>query len=135
MKNIKILQDSLNHLSGRELQMAERFYQLFLEEFPDSAKLFSQTNMPDQYQRLADAIAQIVRSMDNQESVTLYLKELGRRHVDYGALDVHYESAGSCLLTSLEENLQGFWNDNVKSAWIEAWTFIKNNMISGSKSL
>ncbi|KAL3914454.1 MAG: hypothetical protein SGILL_006096 [Bacillariaceae sp.] len=65
--------------------------------------------------------------------VTIALKDLGARHVEYGVLPPHYDVVGEALLYTLETALGDAWTEPVKQGWIGVYTFVSTTMIEGAK--
>ena len=60
-----------------------------------------------------------VEGLNNLAALVPVLENLGKRHVAYGVLPVHYEVVGQALLNTLEIGLSpsGNWTPQVKEAW------------------
>jgi len=49
--------------------------------------------------------------------LSLAIQDLGRRHVEYGVKDHHYETVGATLLWTLKESLGAEFTPQAKEAW------------------
>ncbi len=97
------------------------FYNRLFEVDPSTRPLFSHTNMAEQGKKLMQMIQVAVANLDNLEKVQTAVEHLGRRHVDYGVKDEHYDSVGAALLWTLEQGLGEQFTPEVKEAWAETY--------------
>src|SRR5262245_27762447 len=74
------------------------FYDRLFEIDPSTKPLFRSTDMVRQRQELMNAIGIAVAGLDNLDSLTGTVEDLGRRHAGYGVQDAHYDSVGTALL-------------------------------------
>ena len=59
------------------------------------------------------------------------LKDLGKRHVKYGVVPLHYDVVGGALLATLEQGLpKGLYTDEVKAAFTTMWGVVATTMQS-----
>ena len=56
------------------------------------------------------------------------LKELGRRHLNYGVQNEHYDTVGAALLWTLEQGLGDAFTGEVKEAWTAAYALMSGVM-------
>jgi hemoglobin-like flavoprotein len=60
-------------------------------------------------------------ALDKLETVRPALESLGRRHVDYGVQDHHYDLGEVALLWTLEQGLGDGFTGPVRDAWSDAY--------------
>jgi hemoglobin-like flavoprotein len=81
---------------------AQLFYGRLFELKPELRGLFQHADMPEQRRQLIQMLAVGVVSLDKLDTIRPALENLGRRHVDYGVRDHHYDLVGAALLWTLE---------------------------------
>ena len=77
-------------------------------------------------------LALAVKGLGRLEQLVPVLEELGRRHVDYGVRDEHYDLVGEALLWALEQGLGPEWSPAVREAWIAAYSALAGVMKQGA---
>ena len=75
---------------------AQLFYERLFEMDPSLRALF-QGDMQEQGEKLMQVIDAAVNGLSNLERIVTAIQELGRRHVDYGVKDHHYDIVGAAL--------------------------------------
>ncbi len=110
----------------------EIFYQRLFELDPDLQPLFSSTDMTAQRKKLIQSLSLVINSLSDPEPLIAYLQALGRRHVEYGVSDRHYDTVEAALLLTLEQVLGEAWNDAVRDAWSDAYGVVAGVMKSNS---
>src|SRR4249920_414983 len=83
---------------------AQLFYERLFEMDPSLRALF-QGDMQEQGEKLMQLIDGAVNGLSNLERIVTAIQELGRRHVDYGVKDRHYDTVGAALLWTLDKSL------------------------------
>ena len=63
------------------------------------------------------------------------LRELGARHVAYGAQAEHYPVVGEVLLASMAAVAGPAWKPDYERAWGEAFEVVAGAMIEGAESV
>jgi len=111
---------------------AEMFYQRLFELDPDLQPLFSAADMVAQRKKLIQSLSLVINSLSDPEPLVAYLQALGRRHVEYGVSDRHYDTVEIALLWTLEQVLGDAWNDAVRDAWSDAYGIVAEEMKSNS---
>jgi len=116
---------------------AELFYGRVFEMEPTARRLFG-TDMADQRRKLMQTLAVAVAALDKLETLRPALEGLGRRHVEYGVQDHHYDLVGAALLWTLEQGLGDGFTGPVRDAWIEAYaalaTIMRGAAMSGERA-
>lgn len=115
-------------------QAAELFYGKLFELNPDYKALFK-GDMKEQGQKLMTMIGTAVNSLDRLEEIVPAVKDLGRRHVDYGVKDEDYAVVGEALIWTLGQGLGDAFTDDVKAAWLEVYTVLADTMIAAANEV
>lgn len=111
---------------------AAMFYDRLLADNPQLAPLFESSDMPAQRQKLVQAINMVVVSLDKLDSLQPAIRDLGRRHVDYGVEEAHYGQVGAALLATLEKGLGHAWSEDAETAWASAYRVLAGEMIDAA---
>jgi hemoglobin-like flavoprotein len=74
------------------------------------------------------------KSLRDLEAIVPKLRELGARHVAYGAEPEHYPVVGEVLIASMAEVAGAAWRPEYGDAWAEAFTVVAGAMLEGAKS-
>lgn len=130
--NVELLQSSFALLAPKGDELVDRFYERLFETAPAVRSLFPE-DMADQKKALLGALATVVSSLRSPEKLTAHLKELGQRHVGFGAAPEHYDVVGEVLVATLAELAGDVWNDELQTAWTDALVAIKGIMLSGAE--
>jgi len=112
--------------------VSELFYDRLFEIDPGIGDMFDGIDMENQRNKLIQALALVVESLDQIDDIIPIVETLGRRHASYGVTDRHYETVGAALLWTLEKGLSESWTADVKTAWTTAYTTIANIMRSAA---
>ena len=110
---------------------ADLFYGRLFEITPQVRALF-----PDDMttRKRKPMLALAVSNLDRPEALVSTVSDLGRRHGDYGALDIHYEAVGAALLWTLEQGLGPDFTPEMRLAWTETYGVVAGLMRSAQAS-
>lgn len=111
---------------------ARIFYDRLFETSPQLAPLFDGADLPAQRKKLVQAINRVVLSLDRIDQQLPVIRDLGRRHVDYGVEAAHYGDVGAALLWTLEAGLGEAWSDDAETAWTNAYGMLAGAMIDAA---
>ncbi|PRP97537.1 Serine/threonine-protein kinase Pkn1 [Enhygromyxa salina] len=125
---VYLVQTSFDRIEGRALAFAEAFYADLFERHPDSIALFEHSDMQRQHKMLTDTLALAVRGLDNFAKIEDAVRELGERHVDYGATLRDYKFVGQALLATLERFLGDAFTPEAELAWREVYSTLVRTM-------
>ena len=106
-----------------------KFYNTLFELQPALEPLFA--NKSNQAEILVLAMDGIINllSVYEQSQLVSLLQTLAQRHVQYQAKPEHYESVGLAIIQTHSKMLGESLTSEMKSAWIELWSFICTVMI------
>ena len=107
---------------------AQLFYGRLFELDPRLRQLFGRTDMAEQRKKLMQTLAVAVAALDKLETLRPALEALGKRHVDYGVEDHHYDLVGRALLWTLQQGLGDGYTRPVRDAWTKAYTTLATIM-------
>src|SRR6267143_4771230 len=80
------------------------FYKRLFELDPKLRPLF-QHNIQEQSKKLMATLKMVVDGLDYSHELLSSIRSLGRRHIQYGVKDQHYDTVGAALLWALEKAL------------------------------
>jgi hemoglobin-like flavoprotein len=63
------------------------------------------------------------------------LRELGARHVAYGAQPEHYPAVGTVLIASIAAIAGDAWTAEYEAAWAEAFEIVAATMLEGAETV
>jgi hemoglobin-like flavoprotein len=82
---------------------------------------------------LLSALVLVRKSLRDTDALVATLRELGARHVAYGATPEHYIVVGEVLIASLAEIAGEAWRPEHELAWGAAFAVIADAMLSGAR--
>ncbi len=133
--DVKLLLASFLEIEPQADDFATSFYQILFDKYPRIRPLFAETDMQKQKDKLIESLQLVMGNVHNSEAFTSILKNLGKRHVKYGAVLTDYPLIGDALLQALEKHLGKSWNSETQQTWTLAYQLIADTMIEGVNSL
>jgi len=106
---------------------AQLFYERLFEMDPSLRALF-RGDMRQQGEKLMQVIDAAVNGLSHLERIVTAIQELGRRHVDYGVKDHHYDTVGAALLWTLEKSLGKEFTREARNAWTTVYSILATTM-------
>ena len=132
--DLDALETSFDHIAPRGDELMDVFYGRLFAVAPSVKPLFAGTDLKRQKAMLLAALVLLRRSLRDLESVTPALRELGARHVRYGAQPQHYPVVGEVLIASMAEVAGDAWTSEYEQAWTEAFTIVAGAMLEGAEA-
>ena len=108
------------------------FYDRLFETSPHLAPMFYGIDLVSQRQKLVKAINMVVVSLERIDTLVPMIRDLGRRHVGYGATVESYGQVGAALLWTLKTGLGDDWSDEAEAAWTNAYQLLSGVMLEGA---
>jgi hemoglobin-like flavoprotein len=130
--NISALETSFDHIASRGDELMDVFYARLFAVAPSVKPLFRGTDLKRQKGMLLAALVLLRKSLRDLDSVTPKLRDLGARHVRYGAQPEHYPVVGEVLITSMAEIAGAAWSVEYERAWTEAFAVVAGAMLDGA---
>jgi methyl-accepting chemotaxis protein len=129
--DLQALETSFDLVAPRGDQLMDEFYARLFAAAPAVRPLF-----PDDMQRqktmLLGALVLLRKSLRNLDAIVPKLRELGARHVAYGARPEHYPIVGAALIASMAAIAGDEWRPEHESAWSGAFEIVAATMIEGA---
>jgi hemoglobin-like flavoprotein len=130
--NIDALEASFDHVAPRSDELMDVFYARLFDVAPAVRPLFAGVDLKRQKGMLLAALVLLRKSLRDLEAVTPTLRDLGARHVRYGALPEHYRVVGQVLIASMAEVAGDAWTVEFELAWTEAYAVVSSAMFEGA---
>ena len=126
-EQISLVQSSMEKVLPIADDAAGLFYGKLFELDPEVQSLFK-GNMEEQGRKLMAMIRTAVAGLSDLESIVPAVQDLGVRHIGYGVKDADYDTVGEALIWTLGQGLGEDFTDEVKTAWLEAYTLLATTM-------
>jgi nitric oxide dioxygenase len=126
---VALVRGSYATVKQLEQDYSSRFYHRLLERHPFTRALF-----PDDLARQISVFRltmdALVARLDEAGAWRAGLAELGRRHVGYGVLPVHYSYVGGVLIDTLAEMLGDRFDAATRAAWETLYDGVTQAMLN-----
>ncbi len=109
-------------------RLAERFYGRLFELDPSLRDLFTVTDMGSQNKKFMDMMREVVRVVDEPNSLDPLLEESGRRHHGYGVRPSDYHTVGEAFLWAIEKGLPEPFDAETQAAWAAGYSLVASIM-------
>jgi NAD(P)H-flavin reductase/hemoglobin-like flavoprotein len=128
----RLVKESFSSLAQNADAAMEYFYANLFVRYPEIRSMFPHA-MHDHMERVFAALARIVWEIDNPDSLTAYLSQLGLSHRKFGVKERHYEP----FLTVLAETVRHFsgpdWTAQTQAAWATALRRASSVMLAAAE--
>ena len=98
----------------------DSFYKIFFAKSPEIPPMFAETDMKRQKAMLLSALVLVRKSLRDLDAIVPKLRQLGARHVSYGAEPEHYPVVAEVLIASMAAVAGPAWTPAYAQAWSEA---------------
>jgi hemoglobin-like flavoprotein len=85
-----------------------------------------------QRKKLMQTLAWVVTDMDRPAQIVPALRELGRRHAEYGSKAEHYPLVRDTLIDAMARTAGADWNHEIAEDWRQSIDLIGRHMIAGA---
>jgi len=131
MTQIELVQKTFAVVAPIADDVAALFYRRLFEIDPDLKSMFK-SDMTQQRRKLMVMLTAAVKGLPRLDRLIPVLEDLGRRHVEYGVVDRHYETVGAALLWTLEKGLGSEFTPEVRDAWTTVYGVLAATMKAGA---
>ena len=132
-RQISLVRESFSAVAPISDQAAALFYGRLFEVAPSVRPLFPD-DVTAQGKKLMKALALAVSSLERPDALLPVLRDMGARHVAYGAEEAHYAVVGECLIWTLRTGLGDAFTPEVEEAWVQTYGIVSSTMIEGARS-
>jgi hemoglobin-like flavoprotein len=130
--NLDTLETSFDLIAPRDEELVDTFYTRLFDAAPEVKPLFANTDLRKQKSMLLATLVLLRKSLRDLEAITPKLRQLGARHVAYGALPEHYPVVAEVMLASMAEIAGDAWTPDVQAAWARALGIVATAMLEGA---
>ncbi len=130
--DIDILETSFDLIAPRGDELMDRFYARLFEAAPAVRPLFAGTDLRRQKAMLLGTLILLRKSLRDLDAIVPKLRELGARHVGYGAMPAHYPVVGEALLAAMGDVAGEPWRPAFEQAWANAFAVVAQAMLEGA---
>ena len=129
--DIESLETSFDLVAPRGDELMDEFYARLFAAAPGVRPLFPD-DLRKQKTMLLGALVLVRKSLRNLDAIVPKLRELGARHVAYGARPEHYPVVGAALVASLAAVAGDAWTPAFERAWSAAYDVVASVMLEGA---
>lgn len=133
-RQVELVRTSFGSFSADRYRLATCFYSAMFEAIPGIRELFPDDIRP-QHRLLLEALALAVESADDLDSIEFALRDLGARHVTYGATEEVYPVVRDTMIASLDTFSGNLWNPELEAAWTALLNEIMERMGAGAREI
>jgi methyl-accepting chemotaxis protein len=130
--DLDALETSFDLVAPRGDELVDTFYTRLFAAAPAVRPLFEGTDLPEQKKMLLATLVLLRRSLRDLGEIVPKLREMGRRHVAYGARPEHYPVVGAVLIASMAEVAGDEWRPEHQRAWASAIDVVAGAMLEGA---
>jgi hemoglobin-like flavoprotein len=132
--DLKALETSFDLVAPRGDELMDEFYGRLFEAAPAVTPLFAGTDLQRQKTMLLATLVLLRKSLRDLDAIVPKLRELGARHVAYGAQPEHYPVVGQVLIASMATIAGAAWRPEYERAWSGAFEIVAGAMIEGAEA-
>jgi hemoglobin-like flavoprotein len=130
--DLDALETSFDLVAPRGEELMEIFYARLFAVAPSVQPLFAGSDIKRQQAMLLSALVLLRKSLRDLDRVVPTLKNLGARHVAYGAEPEHYPVVGEVLIGAMATVAGEAWEPRYAEAWGEAFGVVAGAMLEGA---
>ena len=131
--DLHALETSFDLVAPRGDELMDEFYARLFEAAPAVIPLFAGTDLKRQKTMLLGTLVLLRESLRDLDAIVPKLRDLGARHVAYGAEPEHYPVVGEVLIASMAAVAGPAWRPEHERAWTQAFGVVAGAMIEGSR--
>ena len=131
--DLDALETSFDLVAPRGDELMDAFYARLFDAAPAVKPLFAGTDLKRQKAMLLGTLVLLRRSLRNLDAIVPKLRELGARHVAYGAQPEHYPVVGEVLIGAMAAVAGPDWRPEYERAWGAAFEVVAGAMIEGAE--
>jgi hemoglobin-like flavoprotein len=126
------LETSFDLVAPHGEKLVDIFYARLFAAAPVVKPLFAATDLRRQKSMLLATLVLLRKSLRDLDRIVPALRDLGARHVAYGARAEHYPVVGGVLIASMAEVAGGAWRPEYERAWAAAFEVVAGVMLEGA---
>jgi methyl-accepting chemotaxis protein len=126
------LETSFDLVAPHGEKLVDIFYARLFAAAPAVKPLFAGTDLQRQKSMLLGTLVLLRKSLRTLDRIVPALRDLGARHVAYGARPEHYPVVGEVLIASMAEVAGAAWRPEYERAWAAAFGVVAGVMSEGA---
>lgn len=130
-EQIALVQETFKLVVPIKDAAAELFYNRLFEIEPSTREMFSD-DITEQGKKLMGALATVVGGLTDPDTIIPTVQDLGVAHLGFAVEDWHYDIVGQALIWTLEQGLGDAFTEDVREAWVAAYTLLSGVMIEAA---
>ena len=130
--DLENLETSFDLVAPRGDELMDEFYSRLFAAAPAVRPLFPD-DLKKQKTMLLATLVLLRKSLRNLDGIAPKLRELGARHVEYGAKPEHYPVVGATLIASMAAVAGDAWKPEYEHAWSSAFELVAGAMLEGAE--
>jgi hemoglobin-like flavoprotein len=131
--DLEALETSFDLVAPRGDELMDVFYARLFAAAPAVRPLFAAVDLSRQKTMLLGTLVLLRKSLRDLDAIVPKLRELGARHVAYGARPQHYPVVGATLIASMAEIAGEQWTLEYERAWSAAFDVVAGAMMEGAE--
>jgi len=133
-KTKEVVKSTYSVLQEHGVAITTRMYERLFDEYPEIKAFFANTR-EGQAARLANAILAYCKNIDDLDALQASVEAIAKKHINVKVQPEHYPIVGQVLLSAMKDVLGDTANEQVLSAWKEAYSFLADVFIQKEKEL
>jgi hemoglobin-like flavoprotein len=129
--DLEALETSFDLVAPHGDELMDEFYSRLFAAAPAVRPLFP-TDMGRQKVMLLGALVLLRKSLRDLDAIVPKLRDLGARHVAYGARPEYYPVVGTTLIASMAAIAGPEWKLDYEQAWSAAFEVVATVMLEGA---
>jgi hemoglobin-like flavoprotein len=125
---ILLVRSSWPFIAANADALTLHFYAHLFEIDNSAAQLFAGVDMMSQRKKVAQALAVVVKVLDDPDQLLPAVAALGKRHANYGVEHHHFDSIAEALIAALAAILGPRFTPPLQAAWTEAYALVASIM-------
>jgi hemoglobin-like flavoprotein len=130
--DLQALETSFDLVAPRGDELMDEFYARLFDAAPAVMPLFADTDLQRQKTMLLGTLVLLRKSLRDLGAIVPKLRELGARHVAYGAQPAHYPVVGDALIAAMAAVAGSAWRSEHEQAWRAAFAVVADAMLEGA---
>ena len=131
--DLEALEESFDLVAPRGDELMDEFYRRLFETAPAVEPLFGGVDLRRQKTMLLGTLVLLRKSLRDLDAIVPKLRELGARHVAYGAEPEHYPVVGEALVAAMASVAGPAWRPDYEQAWEAAFAVVAGAMLEGAE--
>jgi hemoglobin-like flavoprotein len=130
-RDVMLVRTSFSLVVPIQDSIANLFYDRLFAIAPEVRRLFPD-DLAAQKRKLMSLLATCIGNLHEFSALAPAIKQLGARHVGYGARPDHYAVVAEALFWSLAQGLGASFTPEVRSAWTKVYDLLATTMQAGA---